>query len=203
MQQIQIQSLQKRKLIAKGFKALSVREFDKAAHYFGEVLRLDSSDKQARIGVLIADIAQDFPKKAELFTELYQILLASSPRSQRENIQNQMLDILREFDESLGYISQLTEKEESLESEQLNGIAYKDFVALCEKQGFKEVFENLIFSSKIIFTQRSDFYQFLKDLIEHGFKHIALAYIEDMPQIAYNSELQDMLKDTLKEDNKN
>lgn len=194
MQHVPIPNLHKRKLITKGFKALSAREFDKAAHYFGEALGLDSSDKQARIGVLIADIAQDFPKKAELFTELYQILLASSPRSQRESVQSQMLDILREFDESLGYISQLAEKEESLESEQLNGIAYRDFAALCEQQGFKEVFENLIFSSKIIFTQRGDFYQFLKDLIQHGFKHIALAYIEDMPQIAYNSELQEILQ---------
>ena len=144
--------------------------------------------------MLIADIAQDFPKKAEIFTELYQILLASAPRAQQDTIQTQMLDILREFDASLNHISKAVEREDSLESEQLNGIAYKDFVKLCETKGFKEVFENLIFSTKIIFTERDDFYQFLKDLIHYGFKQVAFSYIEEMPQVAYSKEIQEILK---------
>lgn len=184
----------KKRLITKGYKALAARNFTLAAHCFGLALLLDSSDKSARIGVLIADIAQDFPKKAEIFTELYQILLASAPRSQQDTIQTQMLDILREFDASLNHISKAVEKEDSLESEQLNGIAYKDFARLCQAKGFKEVFENLIFSTKIIFTQRDDFHQFLKDLIRYGFKQVALSYIEEMPQVAYSKEIQEILK---------
>lgn len=184
----------KKRLINKGFKALAARDFTLAAHYFNLALALDSSDKRACIGVLIADIAQDFPKKAEIFTELYQILLASAPRAQHNAIHTQMLEILRDFDTSLDHISHAAQAEDSLESEQLNGIAYKDFTTLCQVKGFKEVFENLIFSTKIIFTERDDFYQFLKDLIHYGFKQIALTYIEDMPQIAYNSEIQEILK---------
>ena len=81
------------------------------------------------------------------------------------------------------------QKEENLESEILDGVAYKDFQKMCETKSFKEVFEDLIFSTKVIFTSREDFYTFLKDLIENGFENIALSYIEDMPQITRNKEI--------------
>lgn len=180
---------QKRKLIKKGFDALSERRYLGAMKFFSEALSLDSGDLEAKIGVLIADIATDFPKKAEVFNELYHILLSTTPRSGRVDLQRQMLDLLSSFDEGLSEISQTMQKEENLESEVLDGVAYKDFQKMCETKGFKEVFENLIFSTKVIFTSREDFYTFLKDLIENGFENIALSYIEDMPQIVRNKEI--------------
>lgn len=180
---------QKRKLIKKGFDALSERRYLGAMKFFSEALSLDSGDLEAKIGVLIADIATDFPKKAEVFNELYHILLSTTPRSGRVDLQRQMLDLLSSFDEGLSEISQTMQKEENLESEVLDGVAYKDFQKMCETKGFKEVFENLIFSTKVIFTSREDFYTFLKDLIENGFENIALSYIEDMPQITRNKEI--------------
>ena len=180
---------QKRKLIKKGFDALSERRYLGAMKFFSEALSLDSGDLEAKIGVLIADIATDFPKKAEVFNELYHILLSTIPRAGRVDLQRQMLDLLSSFDEGLSEISQTMQKEENLESEVLDGVAYKDFQKMCETKGFKEVFENLIFSTKVIFTSREDFYTFLKDLIENGFENIALSYIEDMPQIVRNKEI--------------
>lgn len=180
---------QKRKLIKKGFDALSERRYLGAMKFFSDALSLDSGDLEAKIGVLIADIATDFPKKAEVFNELYHILLSTTPRAGRVDLQRQMLDLLSSFDEGLSEISQTMQKEENLESEVLDGVAYKDFQKMCETKGFKEVFENLIFSTKVIFTSREDFYTFLKDLIENGFENIALSYIEDMPQIVRNKEI--------------
>lgn len=194
MTQIPSYNPQKRKYIKKGFKALSEKRYDAAIALFGEALSMDPSDLEARIGVLIADIADDFPKKAEVFCELYHILTSSSTRTKRIDTQRQMLEILEGFDESISQISQIVEKEENLESEQLNGISYRDFMKLCEERGFKEMFENLIFSSKIIFTERDDFYRFLKDLIAHGFEHIALSYLEDIPQFAYDDEILEIIQ---------
>ena len=185
----------KRSYIKKGFEALSSRKYTLAMKFFCQALDLDSMDLEAKIGVLIADIASDFPKKAEVFTELYHILISHSTRKEKLNVQKQMLDILRSFDENLNQISQIVEKEENLESERFNGIAYKDFHKMCEEKSFKEVFENLIFSTKIIFTARDDFYQFLKDLIANGFEHIALSYIEDMPQISYDQSILSIMQD--------
>ncbi len=194
IQTVSSYSPQKRRHIKNGFKALSNRNYTLAMHHFGEALSLDSGDLDAKIGVLIADIGNDFPKKAEVFNELYQILLATSARANRNNIRKQMLEMLEGFDENLNYISKIAEEEESLESEQLSGITYRDFRVLCLERGFKEAFENLIFSTKIIFTARDDFYQFLQDLIANGFEHIALSYIEDMPQIAYNDKIAKIIQ---------
>ncbi len=185
----------KRQFIKKGFKALDEGKHTVALDCFSQALSLDCDDLEARIGVLIADIALDFPKKAEVFLELYRILLASSLRKDKPNIQKQMLSILRSFDENLNQISQIVQKEENLESEKLNGISYRDFRVMCDENGFKEVFENLIFSTKIIFTSRDDFHCFLKDLILNGFENIALSYIEDMPSIAYDEAILDIMQD--------
>ncbi len=194
MEKIPSYNPKKRQFIKKGFKALDEAKHKIAMDYFSQALILDSSDLEAKIGVLIADIALDFPKKAEVFLELYRILIVNSPRKDRLNIQNQMLSILRSFDENLNQISQIVKKEDSLESEKLDGIAYSDFRAMCDEGGFKEVFENLIFSTRIIFTSRDDFHCFLKDLILNGFEHIALSYIEDLPSIAYDENLLDIMQ---------
>lgn len=185
---------QKRRLIKKGFNALSERRYLGAMKFFSEALSLDSNDLEAKIGVLIADIATDFPKKAEVFNELYHILLSTTPRSNRTDLQRQMLDLLSSFDEGLNEISQSIQTEENLESESLEGVAYKDFQKMCEEKSFKEVFENLIFSTKVIFTSREDFYTFLKDLITNGFENIALSYIEDMPQISRNKDILQIIQ---------
>lgn len=184
----------KRRLIKKGFNAISERRYLSAMKCFSEALSLDTSDLEAKIGVLIADIATDFPKKAEVFNELYHILQSSTPRANRSDLQRQMLDLLSSFDEGLNEISQTMQTEDNLESESLDGVAYKDFQKMCETKGFKEVFENLIFSTKVIFTSREDFYTFLKDLIENGFENIALSYIEDMPQITRNKDILQIIQ---------
>ncbi|MGX3045476.1 histidine kinase [Helicobacter sp. T3_23-1056] len=184
----------KRGLIKKGFNALNERRYLSAMKLFSEALSLDTSDLEAKVGVLIADIATDFPKKAEVFNELYHILLSTAPRANRADLQRQMLDLLSSFDEGLNEISQTMQTEDNLESESLDGVAYKDFQKMCEIKGFKEVFENLIFSTKVIFTSREDFYTFLKDLIENGFENIALSYIEDMPQITRNKDILQIIQ---------
>lgn len=184
----------KRGLIKKGFNALNERRYLSAMKLFSEALSLDTSDLEAKVGVLIADIATDFPKKAEVFNELYHILLSTAPRANRTDLQRQMLDLLSSFDDGLNEISQTMQTEDNLESESLDGVAYKDFQKMCETKGFKEVFENLIFSTKVIFTSREDFYTFLKDLIENGFENIALSYIEDMPQITRNKDILQIIQ---------
>jgi len=187
----------KKRYIKRGFKALSQQQYTLAMADFTSALNLDSSDLEARIGILIADIALDFPKKAEVFCELYHLLLSNAPRSEKRQVQEQMIDILKSFDQNLNEMALIVGKEEELETEKIDGIKYRDFVAMCEKNGFKEVFENLMFSSKIIFTAQQDFFAFLKDLINNGFEHIALSYIEDMPNIGYNQRILDTIQSAI------
>lgn len=60
-----------------------------------------------------------------------------------------------------------------------DGILYKDFKELEKDIGFKEAFEDLMFSSKIIFTNKNDFLYFVKNLVKFGYEDIAMNYFEN------------------------
>lgn len=58
-----------------------------------------------------------------------------------------------------------------------NGIKYEDFIALIQSRGsFKEVFEDIMFSTKVIISRKEDFVDFLAKLIENGFVEVSLNY---------------------------
>ena len=46
-------------------------------------------------------------------------------------------------------------------------------------ESFKEIFENIMFSTRVIITKKEDFIDFLDNLIEHGFAEMALSYLEN------------------------
>jgi hypothetical protein len=61
-----------------------------------------------------------------------------------------------------------------------DGILYSDFKKLLDEGAdFKETFENIMFSTKVLITQKEDFIDFLEKLIENGFSEMALAYLEN------------------------
>ena len=60
-----------------------------------------------------------------------------------------------------------------------DGITYDDFKMLIGERGnFRQVFEDIIFSTKIIITSRDDFLDFLSGLIDANFIDMALNYME-------------------------
>lgn len=61
-----------------------------------------------------------------------------------------------------------------------NGILYQDFRKLLDSgENFKDTFENIMFSTKVIITEKEDFIDFLDNLIEHDYTEMALTYLEN------------------------
>ncbi len=169
----------KRILIQKGFKAFEAKHYNKSLQYFGDALRLDPENLEAKIGLLLSDMAGDFPNETIGFYELYQTMIVNNPRSLRKTIQKSMLESIQNFDSSLDKIAQIIDASEE-KIDLMNGILYSDFLELCKTQDFKHVFENLIFSTKIIFTKHDDFYAFLEQLVDNDLDDYCLQYIESM-----------------------
>ena len=70
-----------------------------------------------------------------------------------------------------------------------NGIKYEDFMALIESRGsFKEAFEDIMFSTKVIISKKEDFVDFLAKLIENGFIEMSLNYLESAVTLFPNDE---------------
>lgn len=182
----------KKLLIQKGFTAFEARRYDKSMQYFGDALRIDPQNLEAKIGLLLSDMAQEFPHETNGFYDLYQSMIESNPRRSRKQIQKSLLKSIESFDHSLHKIAQIIDENDK--SEQLNGILYRDFLEFVKAQGFVRAFENLIFSTKIIFTRRSDFYEFLHALVDNGLKDHALQYIESMKEPHISQEIAQILK---------
>lgn len=82
----------------------------------------------------------------------------------------------------------------------MNGILYVDFKCLSLERGFKEVFEDLMFSFRVIFDNKEDFYEFLKELNYYGYYELVINYIENMYEdfFIYDEFLCFFLEDVFK-----
>lgn len=185
----------KRILIQKGFRAFEASDYSSAMRLFSDALRLDEEDLEAKIGLLLSDMISDFPKEAQGFYELYKVMISNNPRAMRKKIQQGILDSIQSFDNGLEKISAVLCEDNSQKIDEMDGILYSDFKAMYLKSNFKEVFENLIFSTKIIFTKKEDFYDFLEVLLENNFIEFCLQYIENMKEaMYYDSRIKDILQ---------
>ncbi len=62
-------------------------------------------------------------------------------------------------------------------------------MSLIEARGsFKEAFEDIMFSTKVIISRKEDFVDFLAKLIENGFVEISLNYLESAVTLFPNDE---------------
>lgn len=185
----------KRTLIKKGFNAFINGEYKSALGLFSDALFLDKDDMGAKIGLLLSDMATDFPNEANGFYQLYETMLKSQPRSARLKIQYQVLDLIHSFDNNLNKMCSILQDEDNAQAENIDGILYRDFKKMCQEKNFKEVFENLMFSTKIVFTNKNDFCDFLDLLVENNFYEMSLDYIENMPIVAmYDKKINQILQ---------
>ena len=89
------------------------------------------------------------------------------------------------FDKNIYALNLAITRLEDIEVDKNDGILYADFETLAKKIGFKEAFEDLMFSSKIIFTSKSDFLIFMQNLVEYGFKDVAIHYFENIGDMLF------------------
>ncbi|AFI05895.1 hypothetical protein [Helicobacter cetorum] len=190
----------KRALVKNGFLAFKKNHYSRALRLFSEALFLDTSDNKAKVGALLSDIALDFPKEAHSFYELYQSLIAMQKRSLKHQAEEQILNLIASFDEGLNKMTEAIDTQIHQKGEELNGILYADFKRLSLERGFKEAFEDLMFSTRVIFDNKEDFYQFLQELNHYGYHELAINYIENMHEGSYihDSFLCAILEEALK-----
>lgn len=178
----------------KGFELFCAREYHKAFALFTHNLTLDTNNTESTIGVLLADMAQDFEDQAVGLYEYYQILL--SQEVSKAKAREQILKTIKSFDASTNNIFSVFRHLENLRADSFDGILYRDFKQIVkEKNSFKEAFEDLIFSTKIIFTSRGEFYEFLNQLVENDYQDMSMEYIESLRKnIAYDGEIAKILQ---------
>lgn len=169
-------AISKYKTLTQAKESFSKSDYKNALEKFAAVLQNFPNSKEAYNGVILSEMAMSGEGGAEALFDYYEIL-REEDKEQADII---MSNILQNMDGSMERLKEVFAEplRDRLEFE--DGILYKDFKALVdESKNFKEIFENIMFSTKVIITQKEDFIDFLENLIEHGFEEMALTYLEN------------------------
>ncbi|NOR58278.1 MAG: hypothetical protein GQ474_07130 [Sulfurimonas sp.] len=178
--------ISKHKTLSQAKDYFSKSDFKGALEKFATVLQDFPNSKEAFNGVILSEMALSGEGGAEALFDYYEILKDED----QESADNIMSDILQTMDGTVEKLSEVFAEplRERLEFE--DGILYQDFKAILDKgAGFKETFENIMFSTSVIITQKEDFIDFLENLIEHGFAEMALTYLENALSVYPSDEL--------------
>ena len=188
--------ISKYKTLTQAKESFSKAEYKSALEKFAEVLQNYPNSKEAFNGVILSEMALSGEDGAEALFDYYEVL----KEEDKEQADIIMGEILESIDGSLEKLSEVFAEplRERLEYE--DGILYGDFKKLIDDGGdFKEVFENIMFSTRVIITKKEDFIDFLEKLIAHGFSEMALTYLENALSV-YPTEkaLRKLLKKLIK-----
>jgi hypothetical protein len=169
-------AISKYKTLTQAKDSFSKSDYKNALEKFASVLQNFPNSKEAYNGVILAEMALSGEGGAEALFDYYEIL----KEEDKEQADIIMSNILQNMDGSLEKLREVFAEPLRDRLEYEDGILYKDFKSIIDSgESFKETFENIMFSTKVIITQREDFIDFLDNLIEHDFAEMALSYLEN------------------------
>ena len=182
----------KYKILTQAKDSFSKAEFKHALEQFAEVLQNYPNSKEAYNGVILSEMAMSGEGGAEALFDYYEIL----KEDDKEQADFIMEEILQNMDGSLEKLSEVFAEPLRDRLELEDGILYQDFKAIIDDgESFKETFENIMFSTRVIITKKDDFIDFLDNLIDNDFQEMALTYLENALSV-YPSD--DLLRKLLK-----
>ena len=169
-------TLSKFKILTQAKDSFSKAEYRNALEKFATVLQNYPNSKEAFNGVILSEMAMSGEGGAEALFDYYEIL-REDDKEQADLI---MEEILKNMDGSLEKLSEVFSEPLRDRLELEDGILYQDFKNIVNGgASFKETFENIMFSTRVIITKKDDFIDFLDSLIEHDFEEMALTYLEN------------------------
>lgn len=188
-----MKNFKQNKTLQKANDNFSKKEYEKALLAYALVLKDDPNNKQAYNGAILAEMAMSGEESATALFDYYEVLR----KEENEEADEIMKEIIASMDGTLDTLSELLIEPiyEKLESE--DGILYGDFKLLVDdNKNFKETFENIMFSTRVIITAKEDFIDFLDQLLHNGFKEMGLTYLESALKTYPNDEkLSKILED--------
>lgn len=168
-------NISKYKILTQAKDSFTKSDYKRAMEKFAAVLQNYPNSKEAYNGVILSEMALSGEGGAEALFDYYEIL----QEEDKEQADAIMSEILQNMDGTIDKLGEVFSEplRERLEFE--DGIMYEDFKAIIEGgKSFKETFENIMFSTRVIITKKEDFIDFLENLIDNGFAEMALTYLE-------------------------
>ena len=149
-------------------------DFRNALRSYGLILKDHPTLDEAKIGVYLSDLGIESEEEAQALFDYYQVIKSEKPNA--VDIIDGLIDSL---DSSKKQIQELLKDPLEERVEYGDGIRYSDFLVLIESRGsFREAFEDIMFSTKVVITEKDEFIDFVTQLANEGFDEMALGYLD-------------------------
>ena len=179
-------NISKFKTLTQAKDSFSQADYKNALEKFAYVLENYPNSKEAYNGVILSEMALSGEGGAEALFDYYEIL----KEEDQEAADSIMGDILQNMDGTLEKLGEIFAEPIRERVELENGILYQDFKSIIDQgESFKDTFENIMFSTRVIITEKEDFIDFLDKLIEHDYTEMALTYLENALSVYPSDEM--------------
>lgn len=187
-----MKTVNKYKTLALANQDFTKAEYENALRNYALVLKDYPDSKEAYNGAILAEMAMSGEAGAEALFDYYEVL-REEDAEKADTVIGEILETMDGTLEALGDLLKQPVREQLIFED---GISYGDFRLLVEREGdFRRIFENIMFSTRVIITEKSDFVDFLERLIDNGFREMALSYLESAMGIYPNDrQLRKLLR---------
>lgn len=159
-------------------------DFINALRDYGLLLKDYPTLDEAKVGVYLSDLGIESSEEAHALFDYYQVI-----KDQKENAAEIIDSLIRSLDNSKDAIKQLLVDPIEEQLEYSDGIRYSDFLKLVESRGsFKKAFEDIMFSTKVVITNKDEFIDFVTKLNNEGFDEMALSYLDATSSLFGNDQ---------------
>ena len=149
-------------------------DFRNALRSYGLILKDHPTLDEAKIGVYLSDLGIESEEEAQALFDYYQVI-----KSEKSNAVDIIDGLIDSLDSSKKQIHKLLMDPLEEQIEYGDGIRYSDFLVLIESRGsFREAFEDIMFSTKVVITDKDEFIDFVTQLAKEGFDEMALGYLD-------------------------
>ncbi len=173
-------------------KNFSQSAFSEALREYAAVLEDFPNSKEAYNGAILSEMAMSGESGAQALFDYYDVL----KKENKEEADTIISEILNAMDGVIDSIGDLIAEPLSAKLEYEDGILYSDFLSIVDEDGdFKKIFENIMFSTRVIITQKEDFIDFLGKLIDNNYNEMAFSYLEGALAVYPNEDrLRNLIK---------
>ncbi len=187
-----MKTVNKYKTLALANENFTNEQYEQALQNYALVLKDHPGSKEAYNGAILAEMAMSGENGAVALFDYYDVL-REEDAEQADTIIAEILNTMDGTLDQLGALFELPLKERLIYED---GILYSEFKELIEEEGdFKRIFENIMFSTRVIITDKNDFVDFLENLIDYNYHDMALSYLESALSVYVNdTHLRNLLR---------
>lgn len=149
-------------------------EYRQSLQSYGLLLKDHPDLGEARVGVYLSDLGLESEDDAQALFDYYQVI-----KTEQDDAVEIIDNLIHTLDNSKNSLQELLIDPLKEQADYEDGIRYEDFMQLVDSRGdFKQAFEDIMFSTKVVITNRDEFIDFIKHLSTEGFQEMALSYLD-------------------------